>query len=106
MAVTAVLGGVAILAAFVTGDGTLMVEQGVSDSQDAVHRAYAAKLALPTVGWLVVSLVTGWVHPRTGALRVMLPMLLFGFAVMVLVMTVLAGDPEARSLLQTITDEF
>jgi hypothetical protein len=36
----------------------------------------------------------------------MLPMLLFGFAVMVLVMTVLAGDPEARSLLQTITDEF
>ncbi|QZY30148.1 hypothetical protein [Nocardioides coralli] len=106
MLVTAVLGAVSILAAYVTGEGTLMIERGVSESQDDVDREYANQLALPTVGWLVVALVTGWVHPRTGALRIMLPMLLFGFALVVLVLTILAGDPDARSLLETITDEL
>lgn len=106
MLVTAVLGGVSVLAAFVTGEGTLTIGRDVSEAQTDVNRAYAAQLALPTAGWLVISLVTGWLHPRTGALRVMLPMLLFGFAVIVLVLTVLAGDPDARSLLETITAEL
>lgn len=106
MLATAVLGAGAVLAAYATGDGSLTLDPVLSEAEAEVHRAYAVDLVLPTVGWLAVSLLTGWIHPRTGALRVMLPVLLFGFATMVLVLTVLAGDPDARSLVETVSESF
>lgn len=106
MLVTAVLGSAAIFAAYVSGERALAADSGVADFEVADHRAYALQLLLPTVGWLVMSLVTGWMNPQTGVLRLMLPILLFGFAVVVLVLVLLAGDPEARSLWEQIAEEF
>jgi hypothetical protein len=107
MLVTAILGGAAVLAAYVTGERVLDAEPGLSESiplQD--HRDYALQLLLPTVGWLVMAIVTGWVNPRTGALKVMLPLLLTGFSLIVLVLVVLSGSDGARELWETILGEL
>lgn len=102
MLLTAVLGAAAILAAYVTGERALAADPELAAIQLQGHREFALKLLLPTVGWLVVAVLTGWVNPRTGALRVMMPVLLTGFAVVVLVLVVLSGDPGARSIWNSV----
>lgn len=104
MLVTAVLGAGAILAAYVSGVRDLQADDGPAAFEVADHREYALRLLLPTVCWLVMALLTGWLDPRTGALRLMLPLLLSGFAVVVLVLVVLVGDPETRSVWERLGD--
>ena len=73
--------------------------------------------ALPD--WLFERLVPGFdwrrhrlrsparfIHPRTGAMRTVLPMLLTGASVVVLVLVVLSSDSSARLLLDQLRDSF
>jgi H+/Cl- antiporter ClcA len=106
MVVTAVLGAAAVLAAYFTGERVLSANPDLGNNGQVVdHTGYADRLPLPTVGWLAVALVTGWVNPRTGALRVMLPFLLTGFALIVLVLVVLAGQDGPRALWERIAED-
>jgi hypothetical protein len=52
-----------------------------------------------------MSVLTGWLNPRTGALRLALPLLLSGFAVVVLVLVLLSGDTDARSIWDSMRDQ-
>ncbi|HEX6148277.1 hypothetical protein [Nocardioides sp.] len=106
MMVTATLGAAAILGAFVTGEQLLTDRPDLSvDASVAAHQEYAERLVLPAIGFWVMSMLTGWLNPRTGALRLALPLLLSGFAVVVLVLVVLAGDTEARSIWESMRDQ-
>jgi hypothetical protein len=107
MLTTALFGLLAILGAYVTGERTLTDNPDLAvDPQLRAHQDYAANLVLPTVGWFVVATVTGWINPRTGAFKLLMPMVLAGFATVVLVLVVLTGSPDARSLLRDLTGEF
>ena len=77
-----------------------------AEPQVGAHQEYAARLVLPIVGYFVLAALTGWLNPHTGALRLALPMLLTGFAVVVLVLVVLSGDADARSLWEDMFERF
>lgn len=70
------------------------------------HLEYADRLLLPGAGFFVVAMLTGVLDARTGALRTMLPLLLTGFAVVVLTLTVLSGNPDARLIVERITEQY
>lgn len=107
MLLTVLLGAAAVLGAYWSGDRLLADQPELAgDPQVTAHQDYALKLVLPTVGWFVIAMITGWVNPRTGALKLMLPLLLSGFAVVVLVLLVLAGDADARSVWHNIAERF
>ena len=107
MLLTALLGFLAILGAYFTGDRTLSEHPELAaDPLVTAHQDYAVRLVLPAVGWFVVATLTGWVNPRTGALRLMLPFLLCGFAVVVLVLVVLTGSADARVFVHDLADAF
>lgn len=107
MMITVTLATVSILGAFVTGDRMLDSDpQLAADPTVAAHQQYAARLVLPTVGYWVLGSLTGWLNPRTGALKLMLPLILAGFALVVLVLVLLSGDADARSLWDSMTDRF
>lgn len=107
MLISVTLATVAILGAFVTGDRMLEADPALAqDPTVTAHQQYAARLVLPTVGYWVVASLTGWLNPRTGALRLMLPLILSGFALVVLVLVLLSGDADARSLWDSMTDRF
>ena len=107
MMITAALATASILAAYVSGDRMLADNPQLSaDPQVGAHQEYAARLVLPTVGYFVLAALTGWLNPRTGVLRLALPMLLTGFTVVVLVLVVLSGNPDARSLWAEVSDRF
>lgn len=107
MLITAVLATASILATFVTGNQMLTDHPELADDpMVTAHREYASRLVLPTIGYFVIATLAGWLNPRTGALRVALPLLLFGFAIVVLVLVVLSGDAQARSLWSDIRDQF
>ena len=106
MMITATLATAAILGAFVSGDRMLIDNPNLAaDPQVVAHQEYAARLVLPTIGFLVMAILTGWLNPRTGALRLALPLLLTGFAVVVLVLVVLSGDADARSIWDSMRDQ-
>jgi len=107
MMITATLATATILAAFVSGDRMLTNNPQLSgDPQVGAHQEYAARLVLPTIGYFVLAALTGWLNPRTGALRLALPMLLTGFSVVVLALVVLSGDASARSLWDDVSARF
>lgn len=107
MMIGATLATAAILGAYVTGDRMVTANPKLAlDPMVAAHREYAARLVLPTVGFFVIATLTGWLNPRTGALRVALPILLVGFALVVLVLVVLSADPESRSFWNEIRNQF
>lgn len=107
MLITAVLASASILATFVSGNQMLTDHPELADDpMVTAHREYASRLVLPTIGYVVVASLAGWLNPRTGALRVALPLLLVGFAVVVLVLVVLSGDAGARSLWAEISSQF
>lgn len=107
MMIGATIATVAILGAYVSGDRTLTDNpQLAADPMVAAHQEYAARLVLPTIGFFIIATLTGWLNPRTGALRMALPMLLAGFAGVVLVLVVLSGDADARSLWGEIRARF
>jgi hypothetical protein len=72
----------------------------------APHLEYADRLLLPGAGFFILVVLTGVLNPQRGVLRTVLPILLVGFAVVVLVLVVLSGDSGARQLLDTIVAAF
>lgn len=107
MMITATLATVSILGAFFSGDRMLTENPELAnDSMVTAHQQYAARLVLPTIGYFVLASLTGWLNPRTGALRLALPLLLAGFAVVVLVLVVLSGDADARSIWDDVRNRF
>lgn len=107
MVVTATVGAAAILGAFISGDQLLNDQPNLAaDAQVVDHQEYATRLVLPTIGFWVMAVLTGWLNPRTGALRLALPLLLTGFAVVVLVLVLLAGDADARSIWESMRDQI
>ncbi|MGZ5405581.1 MAG: hypothetical protein ACXWDL_13085 [Nocardioides sp.] len=107
MMIGATLATAAILGAFVSGDRMLTENpQLAADPMVFAHQEYAGRLVLPTIGFFVIATLTGWLNPRTGALRLALPMLLAGFALVVLVLVVLSGDADARSLWGELRAQF
>lgn len=107
MMIAVTLATVSILGAFVTGDRLLEADPALAgDPMVVAHQQYAARLVLPTVGFWVMASLTGWLNPRSGVLKLMLPLILSGFAVVVLVLVVLSGDADARSLWDSVLDQF
>jgi len=107
MLITVTLATASILGAFVSGDRMLEANPGLAEDPTVIaHQQYAARLVLPTVGYWVVASLTGWLNPRTGALKLMLPLILAGFSLVVLVLVLLSGDADARSLWDSMTDRF
>jgi hypothetical protein len=107
MLISATLATASILGAFVTGQRLLEAEPDLAaQSMVAAHQDYAARLVLPTVGWWVVAALAGWLNPKTGALKLALPLLLTGFSAVVLVLVILSGDADARSLWTSVTNRF
>ncbi len=107
MLISATLATAAILGAFVTGQRLIEDEPDLAvDPMVAAHQDYAARLVLPTVGWWVVAALSGWLNPKTGALKLALPLLLTGFSAVVLVLVILSGDADARSLWTSVTNRF
>lgn len=107
MLVTAVLGAAAVLGAWYTGERLLEAQPELARfAQVEDHRAYARYLVVPTLGWLGAALVTGLVHPRTGVLKVVLPLLLTLTTLAVLVLVLLSGSEDVRSVWESILAEF
>ena len=69
------------------------------------HLEYADRLLLPAAGFFVVAVVTGVLNARTGVLKTMLPLLLTGFAVIVLGLTLLS-DAGVRAIVDRIIAEY
>ncbi len=106
MMITATLASAAILGAFVSGERLLSESPALGIDADVTsHQEYAERLVLPAIGFWVMSVLTGWLNPRTGALRLALPLLLSGFAVVVLVLVVLSGDTDARSIWDSMREQ-
>jgi hypothetical protein len=107
MMITATLATASILGAFFTGDQLLRDNPELAeDTMVKAHQQYASRLVLPTIGFFVMATLAGWLNPRTGALKLALPLLLSGFAIVVLVLVILSGDADARSLWSEIQSQF
>jgi len=107
MLITAVLATASIFGAYFSGEQLLADHPELADDPMVVdHQQYAVRLVLPTVGFFVMASLSALINPRTGALRVAMPILLAGFSLVVLVLVVLAGDADTRSLWETIRDSF
>jgi hypothetical protein len=106
MMIAVTLATVSILGAFASGDRMLQDNPAMAEDPMVIaHQEYAARLVLPTVGFWVMASLTGWLNPRSGVLKLMLPLILSGFAVVVLVLVVLSGDADARSLWDRVLDQ-
>ena len=89
----------AIVAAYLTGDNFLEHRPELRTSpQVQEHEDRAGQLLWVTIGFGVVALVSGWFATRTGALRIVLDVLLAIAAVATLVLVVLTGDAGARAV--------
>lgn len=107
MLIAVTLAAASILGAFVSGDRMVAADPALGrDPVVLAHQEYAARLVLPTIGFWVLAALAGGLNPRTGPLRLMLPLLLSGFALVVLVLVVLSGDADARSLWDSVLASF
>ena len=107
MLIGAVLATGSIVAAYLTGEQLLNAHPDLAvDAQVGAHQDYAERLLLPTIGFFVMAATTGTLHPRTGALRLLLPPLLACFSLVLFVMLMLASDADARLLVERIFDQF
>ena len=62
------------------------------------HRTRAIRLFWVTLGFGVLAVLAAWLHTRTGAVRVVLNVLLGLAAVAVIALAVLAGDSGSRAV--------
>lgn len=107
MMVAVTLATISVIGAYVTGERMLEADPGLAaDPMVPAHREYAQRLLLPTVGFWLVGMTTGWLNPRTGMLKVALPLILTCFSVLVLALVLLSGDADARSLWDSVVGEF
>jgi len=95
----ALVAGVSILAAYLTGRYFLTQRPELAQLPGvSTHRARARVLLVVTSAFTVVAILSAWLHTRTGAVRVLLAALLGVSALATLVMVVLTGDAGARAV--------
>ncbi len=107
MLVSAALSFAAVLTVYLSGrhlvstHPKLLHEPGVG-----AHIAYADRLLAPATAFFLLAMLTGLLNPRSGALRIVLPLLLSVLSVLVLVLVLLSGDSGARELLDRLLERF
>lgn len=107
MIVGATLTFVSVLAAYLSGQQLVKDRPGLLNNPEILpHIAYADRMRIPVSLFFALAVLTGLLHPRTGVLRLVLPLLLVGFAVITLGLVVLSNDSGARQLLDTLLDNF
>ena len=95
----AVVAGLSILAAYVTGHYFLNSRPELRQLPGvSTHRARARVTLVVAFVFTAVAIVTAWLHTRTGAVRTLLLTLLGLSALGTLVMVVLTGDAGARAV--------
>lgn len=103
MVVLAVVAGVSIWVAYLSGEDFLDSARfdgvaGELAERIEEHEELAETLRLVVSGFTVVAVVAGLLHRRTGAVRVVLSVLLAAAAVALAVWTFLAGEAGARAV--------
>lgn len=104
LVVAAVLAVVAVVAAYLSGDHFREANDFFNDpslpATDEIddHAELAGYLLWTTVGFGVVALITGFLHPKEGAARWVLGALLGVAAVAVVVLVFLTGEAGARAV--------
>jgi len=99
MVVLAVVATGAIVVAYLSGGDFLDSKPELSTSPLVQEHEQRAKLLLwTTLAFGVVALGAGWLHSRTGAVRVVIDVLLGVLALAVLVLVVRTGDAGARAV--------
>jgi hypothetical protein len=101
--VTVLLATGAIWAAYLSGDNFL--DHGGFDHfsqkiQDRIetHENYAHTLRWITSGFAAVTVLAAWLHTRSGAIRVLMGLLVVAGAVLTLVWITLTGEAGARAV--------
>ena len=95
----AVVATLSIVAAYLTGDNFLEHKPELRTSpQVQTHEDRAGQLLWVTIAFGVIALASGWLATRTGALRVVLDVLLGVAAVSTLVLVFLTGEAGARAV--------
>jgi uncharacterized membrane protein len=100
MLVLALMGTGAIAAAYVSGMNFFNSRPPELQQLDLLqtHRTRAIRLFWVTLGFGVLAVLAAWLHNRTGAVRVVLNVLLGLAALAVLALAVLAGDSGSRAV--------
>jgi uncharacterized membrane protein len=99
MVAVALLATGLIVAAYLTGDNFLEHKPELRASpQVQIHEDRAVQLLWVTIAFGALALVSGWLATRTGALRIVLDVLLGVAAVLVLALVFLTGEAGARAV--------
>ena len=100
MVVLALIGTGAITAAYFTGMNFFNSRPPELQQLEILqtHRTRAIRLFWVTLGFGVLAVLAAWLHTRTGAVRVVLNVLLGLAAVAVIALAVLAGDAGSRAV--------
>ena len=89
----------AIVVAFLTGNNFLNSRPELQQlAQVQTHKSRATTLLWVTLGFAVVAVVAGTLHERTGAVRLVLRLVLGLAALAVLIGVLLTGDAGARAV--------
>ena len=100
MVVLALMGTGAITAAYFTGMNFFNSRPPELQQLEILqtHRTRAIRLFWVTLGFGVLAVLAAWLHTRTGAVRLVLNVLLGLAALAVLALAVLAGDAGSRAV--------
>jgi len=99
MVALALLATASIVAAYLTGNNFLQHKPELRTSpQVQTHEDRARQLLWVTIAFGVIALASGWFATRTGALRIVLDVLLGVAAVATLVLVFLTGEAGARAV--------
>jgi uncharacterized membrane protein len=99
MAAVALIAGLAIVAAYFTGNDFLDSKPELKELAAVDTHASRGRITLwVTIGFSVVALASAWLHDRTGPVRVGMQALLVAAALATLVMVVLTGDSGSRAV--------
>ncbi len=103
MLVLAVVATGAIVAAFLTGRDLLESRPALgTKALVATHEARAQLLLWIALGFGAVAVVSGWLHARDGAVRVVLRVVLAVAALALLVQVVRTGDAGSRAVWEVL----
>lgn len=95
----AVVATLSIVAAYLTGDNFLEHRPELRASpQVETHEERAGQLLWVTIAFGVIAVAAGWFATRSGALRIVLDVLLGVAAVALLVLVFLTGEAGARAV--------
>ena len=99
MVVLALVATASIVAAYLTGNNFLDQKPQLRTSpQVQTHEHRAGQLLWVTIAFGVIALATGWLNARSGALRILLDVLLGLAAIALLVLVALTGEAGARAV--------